>query len=85
MGTGKVHMIFGGGFAPDFMADPKAAEYDTELRSLLHAVNIEDRGCTEAVFRGVSAGLSQPGPLSHLERPVYDFARYLASRTGPQA
>jgi choline monooxygenase len=85
MGPGKVHMIFGGGFAPDFMADPKAAEYDTELRSLLHAVNIEDRGCTEAVYRGVSAGLSEPGPLSHLERPVYDFARYLASRTGRQA
>ncbi|HUS55766.1 MAG TPA: SRPBCC family protein [Thermohalobaculum sp.] len=85
MGTGKVNMILGGGFAPDFIADPKAAEYDTELQSLLHAVNIEDRGCTEAVYRGVSAGLSQPGPLSHLERPVYDFSRYLASRTGRQA
>jgi phenylpropionate dioxygenase-like ring-hydroxylating dioxygenase large terminal subunit len=84
MGPGKVHMIFGGGFAPEFMADPRAAEYGAELRGLLREVNIEDRGCTEAVYRGVSAGLSQPGPLSHLERPVYDFARYLASRTGPR-
>jgi choline monooxygenase len=78
-------MIYGGGLAPDFIADPKVEEYNTSLQSLLHEVNIEDRGCTEAVYRGVSAGLSQPGPLSHLERPLYDFARYLASRTGPTA
>ncbi len=82
VGVGKVHMIYGGGLAPDFIADPKVEEYNTSLQSLLHEVNIEDRGCTEAVYRGVSAGLSQPGPLSHLERPLYDFARYLAGRTG---
>jgi hypothetical protein len=30
------------------------------------------------VFRGLSSGLARPGHLSHLERPNYDFARYLA-------
>jgi phenylpropionate dioxygenase-like ring-hydroxylating dioxygenase large terminal subunit len=80
--VGKVHMIYGGGFSPDFLADPKADEYNDTLRGLLAAVNLEDRGCTKAVYRGLCAGLSKAGHLSHLERPIYDFAQYLASRTG---
>ena len=80
--VGKVHMTYGGGFAPDFMGDPKADEYNETLQGLLAEVNAEDRGCTEAVYRGLSAGLSKAGHLSHLERPIYDFAQYLASRTG---
>jgi phenylpropionate dioxygenase-like ring-hydroxylating dioxygenase large terminal subunit len=82
LAPGKVHMIFGGGFAPEFIADPRAGEFDAMLRSLLEEVNIEDRGCTEAVYRGVNAEFARPGHLSHLERPIYDFARYIASRTG---
>ena len=82
LAPGKVHMIYGGGFAPEFMADPLAEEYNATLQGLLVEVNREDKGCTEAVYRGVSAGLSRPGHLSHLERPIYDFARYIASRTG---
>jgi hypothetical protein len=34
----------------------------------------------EAVFRGVQAPLARPGQLSRLERPNYDFARYIAQR-----
>jgi hypothetical protein len=30
----------------------------------------------------VCAGLARAGHLSHLERPNYDFAQYLAERTG---
>ncbi len=78
----RVQMIFGGGFAPDFMGDPKIGEYSEILKNLLDDVNVEDRGCTEAVYRGLSAELSRAGHLSHLERPIYDFAQYLASRTG---
>ena len=81
-GVGQVHMIYGGGFSPDFMADPKIGEYNETLKDLLDRVNVEDRVCTEAVYRGLSAGLSRAGHLSHLERPIYDFAQYLASRTG---
>ena len=50
------------------------------LKTLLDEVNAEDRRGVEAVFRGVSAPLARPGHLSHLERPNYDFARYLAGR-----
>ena len=54
-----------------------------ELKTLLDEVNVEDRGCTEKVYRGLCvATLARPGHLSHLERPNYDFAQYLAARVG---
>lgn len=80
--AGQVHITYGGGLSPDFIDDPKAEEYLTNLKALLDAVNVEDRGCTESVFKGLQAGLAQPGHLSYLERPIYDFTQYLANRTG---
>jgi phenylpropionate dioxygenase-like ring-hydroxylating dioxygenase large terminal subunit len=81
-GVGQVHMVFGGGLSPEFIRDPKGAEYLATLKSLLDAVNEEDRRGVEAVFRGVQAPLARPGHLSYLERPNYDFARYLAGMLG---
>jgi len=77
-GPGHVHVVFGGGLAPDYAADPASAGHFGRLKALLDAVNIEDKGCVERVYRGLCAGLAEPGPLSHLERPNYDFARYIA-------
>ncbi len=76
-GPGQVDVLFGGGLAPEFVRDPKAQEHFARLRALLDEVNVEDRRCVERVYRGLCAGLASPGPLSHLERPNYDFARYL--------
>ena len=81
-GVGRVHMIFGGGLAPEFANSDEAQSHFAHLKTLLDKVNVEDRGCTEKVFRGVSAAASRPGHLSHLERPNYDFAQYLAEKTG---
>ncbi|MBB2201539.1 aromatic ring-hydroxylating oxygenase subunit alpha [Gluconacetobacter tumulisoli] len=80
-GVGKVRMIFGGGLSPEFIDDPQGQEYVAALKALLDAVNVEDRRCTEKVFRGMQATRATPGRLSHLERPLYDFTRYLAGRT----
>jgi phenylpropionate dioxygenase-like ring-hydroxylating dioxygenase large terminal subunit len=77
-GPGRVHVLFGGGLAPEFVADPQAGAHFARLRALLDEVNAEDKGCVERVYRGLCAGLSAPGPLSHLERPNYDFAAYIA-------
>jgi phenylpropionate dioxygenase-like ring-hydroxylating dioxygenase large terminal subunit len=81
-GTGRVHIVFGGGVAPEFAEAPEAQVYFEQVKTLLDRVNVEDRGCTEKVFRGLSASVAQPGHLSHLERPNFDFAQYLAERTG---
>ena len=79
-GPGQVRIGFGGGMSPDFVGDADATAHFAALKTLLDAVNVEDRGCTEKVYRGLSSKLARPGHLSHLERPNYDFARYLASR-----
>ncbi len=80
-GPGQVAITFGGGLSPEFMADPKAGEYVATLKTLLDEVNLEDRGCTEKVYRGLSADKAAPGHLSYLERPIYDFMQYIAERT----
>jgi phenylpropionate dioxygenase-like ring-hydroxylating dioxygenase large terminal subunit len=75
---GTVRIGFGGGMSPDFADDSDAQAHFAAVKTLLDEVNVEDRGCTEKVFRGLSSALARPGHLSHLERPNYDFARYLA-------
>jgi phenylpropionate dioxygenase-like ring-hydroxylating dioxygenase large terminal subunit len=81
-GVGKVQILFGGGMSPDFVNSPDAQASFTQLKTLLDEVNVEDRGCTERVYRGACADKAAPGHLSHLERPNFDFAQYLASRVG---
>ena len=79
-GPDHVQVLFGGGLSKDWAADPKALAYLETVMELLDDVNIEDKGCVEKVYQGMLSGLSAPGPLSHLERPNYDFATYLAQR-----
>jgi phenylpropionate dioxygenase-like ring-hydroxylating dioxygenase large terminal subunit len=79
-GPDHVRILYGGGLSPDFVADPEAEAHFATLKGLLDEVNEEDKGCTERVYRGLCADLSTPGPLSHLERPNYEFARYVANR-----
>jgi phenylpropionate dioxygenase-like ring-hydroxylating dioxygenase large terminal subunit len=78
-GAAHVDVIFGGGMADDFAADPDAQQHFSQLKSLLDVVNVEDKGCTERVYRGLCSDLAQPGHLSHLERPNFEFATYIAS------
>ena len=81
-GVDKVQIIFGGGMSPDFVNDADSVRHFAQLKTLLDKVNVEDRGCTEKVFRGLSASVAKAGHLSHLERPNFDFAQYLAEKTG---
>jgi len=82
-GVGKVQIMFGGGMSAEYADDAEAQQHFSELKQLLDDVNIEDRGCTEKVYKGLCSDFAKPGPLSHLERPNYDFAHYLASRVSP--
>ncbi len=77
-GPGHVKVLFGGGMSPEWMADPSAAENLARVKALLDDVNVEDKGCTERVYRGLIAAMSHPGPLSHLERPNFEFAQYIS-------
>ncbi|WP_010138148.1 aromatic ring-hydroxylating oxygenase subunit alpha [Oceanicola sp. S124] len=79
-GPDHVKILYGGGLHPDFAADPDQEAHFAALKGLLDHVNDEDRGCTERVWRGMQGRLARPGPLSHLERPNYEFARWIADR-----
>ncbi|MDO6749962.1 hypothetical protein, partial [Gilvimarinus sp. 1_MG-2023] len=54
-GADQVSISFGGGMAPEYIDDPKAAEYLSALKDMLDVVNAEDRTGDEAVMRGVRA------------------------------
>ena len=79
-GVDHVHITYGGGLSPDFMNDPEAEGLFQQAKTLLDNVQVEDKGCTEKVYRGLCSDFATPGHLSHLERPIYDFATYLAGR-----
>ncbi len=79
-GPGQVNVLYGGGMSADWVADPQAEKHLESLRLLLDKVNEEDKGCTERVYQGLCAGLAAPGPLSHLERPNFEFAQWIARR-----
>ncbi len=79
-GVGQVKIGFGGGMSEDYVNDKDAQENFTKLKALLDEVNVEDKGCTEKVYRGLCSQAAEPGHLSHLERPNYDFACYINDR-----
>ena len=68
------------GMSADWLADPQAESHLAKVKALLDEVNVEDKGCTEKVYAGLLSAMAEPGPLSHLERPNFEFAQYLASR-----
>ena len=73
-------VLFGGGLSPEWLADPDAEAHMATLKALLDAVNAEDKACVERVWRGLTSRMGAPGPLSHLERPNWDFANWILSR-----
>ena len=79
-GVGQVRIGFGGGMSKHYVNDKDAQANFTELKTLLDEVNVEDKGCTEKVYRGLCSSTAEPGHLSHLERPNYDFAKYINKR-----
>lgn len=79
-GPDHVRILYGGGLSPEFVADPEAEDHFAALKVLLDDVNEEDRGCTERVWRGMQGRFARPGALSHLERPNYEFARWISEK-----
>ncbi len=79
-GVDHVRIGFGGGMSDDYAEDADAQANFAQLKTLLDDVNVEDKGCTEKVYKGLSSSGATPGHLSHLERPNYDFAHYINGR-----
>ena len=78
---GRVRFFYGGGLSKDFADEPEAQQDFAGVKALLDEVNAEDKECTERVYAGLCSDFAEPGHLSHLERPNYEFASYLAKMT----
>jgi phenylpropionate dioxygenase-like ring-hydroxylating dioxygenase large terminal subunit len=86
LGVGRVRLRWDVSVAPEVLADQADADqYVAKLLTLLNLVNAEDRPVVEGVFRGVHHPDLRRGPLSYLERNVYDFDRYIAGALGGAA
>lgn len=79
-GPDHVDILYGGGMNNEFMQDADVEQSLAALKALLDDVNVEDRGCTERVWKGLQSAFATPGSLSHLERPNFEFARWISER-----
>ena len=59
---------------PEFAAVP---EFVALYREQVTAIHLEDVPACEGVQQGVESPLYRPGPLSHLEQPLWRFHRHL--------
>lgn len=60
-----------------------SSAYIAGLTDFLNRVNAEDKAIVENVFRSLQSSLAKPGPLSHLEKNVVEFGRYISRTLSP--
>jgi choline monooxygenase len=81
LGTDRVRVRWDVSVGPDVLAaQPDPETYVASILSLLTAVNAEDRPIVEGLRRSADGPQFARGPLSHYERNVYDFDRFIAGR-----
>jgi choline monooxygenase len=81
LGTDRCRIRWDVSVAPEMLAaqqDPTA--YVARILELMNAVNAEDQPIVEGLRRSVETPQFPRAPLSYLERNVYDFDRYIATR-----
>jgi len=81
VGTDRCRIAWQVAVAPEMLAaQADADQYAKTVMDLVHLVNSEDHPIVEGIRRSVERPQFDRGPLSYLERNVYDFDRYVASR-----
>jgi phenylpropionate dioxygenase-like ring-hydroxylating dioxygenase large terminal subunit len=79
VGTDRVRIRWDVSVAPSVLAaQPDRDAYVADLLRLLNAVNSEDQPIVEGIRGAANRPQFPRGPLSYLERNVYDFDRYVA-------
>jgi phenylpropionate dioxygenase-like ring-hydroxylating dioxygenase large terminal subunit len=78
-GIGKVNIRWAVSIPAEILDAAKVRQsVIDEVMTLIHQVNGEDRPIVENVFRSTASPDARQGPLSWLERNVWEFGRYLA-------
>ena len=70
------------GMSPASLAAPNVEERRSELVKLICDIHREDLDVCAAVQRAIRSGVTSTGRLSHLERPLWEFYRYLGRELG---
>jgi phenylpropionate dioxygenase-like ring-hydroxylating dioxygenase large terminal subunit len=74
--TTKIHMVV----PPDSIDAPGADQIVEQVMDYVRQIQHEDAATIMGVQRGLTSRTSYSGRLSHLERPIWQFERYLADR-----
>ncbi len=78
-GVGRVRIKWSASIPEEILASsPDREQHIARIRNLLEKVNSEDRPTVEDLYHATASDLARQGPMSHLERNVYEFTRYLA-------
>jgi hypothetical protein len=67
---------------PAVAEDPSRAADIAQLRSLVDAIHQEDIRACAGVQAGLASRYARAGRLSHLEKALWQFHRFLAARLG---
>lgn len=77
-GAGRMQLATVTLFDPSLFERPDAEAILEREREELRAIHMEDVEVCTATQSGIASASYAPGPLSHLEKPVWLFQRYLA-------
>ena len=82
-GVEQVRIAGGISAAPAYLeASDDVDALKKQLRKDFDDFNREDKAIVESLQQSLKAPLAAPGPLTPLERPVWEFNQYLASQIG---
>jgi phenylpropionate dioxygenase-like ring-hydroxylating dioxygenase large terminal subunit len=82
LGAGKIELQLDICMSPAALAAPGLDERRSHLVKSICDIHREDIDVCTAVQRAVSSGVTATGRLSHLERPLWEFYRYLGRELG---
>jgi hypothetical protein len=76
-GVDRVAVRYGGCVTPEVLEDPTLGHFAQELAQFLAIANSEDKVALERVMRGMRGPLTRRGRLGPLDRPLWEFSRFL--------
>ena len=80
-GVARVRVRWGLAIYPGAVPDGERDEQIPRLKTAFDAINAEDRGIVESVYRNAGSELAASGRLQSLELCLWEFNRYIARMT----
>jgi len=82
-GAARVHVRYGGCVTPEVLNDPAYEAFPSEFSEFLEVANSEDKRALRWLMAGTSGDETARGRLAPLDRPIWEFIRYLDRQLSP--